>query len=270
MRRRTILTACGVGVAGLAGCTDDTRSRTRTDNRTDPPATATTPTPEPSVTATFDSLQPARVALDTDYLSISAAERQHLFVAVESEGRLARDAFAFQFDGETYAPLEPLARGTYRAYGDGAYSEETSNGWLLFSLPEQGDGSTARLSWPGGEWTPDESVRTRLAAPEPPMAATVSMPEQAENGSAFTLSVEVTNEGDIGGRFVAAVSRYGPQVAATPVERVSAFVPPGESITRTYSQTLYADTDDVGDGESDATYEFQWVGGGAERSVGLT
>jgi len=98
----------------------------------------------------------------------------------------------------------------------------------------------------------------------------ISAPERAENGSAFTLSVESTNEGDIGGRFVAAVSRYGPQVAAAPVERVSAFVPAVESVTLTYSQTLSADTDDVSDGEPDATYEFQWVGGGAERRVTLT
>ncbi|PSQ18787.1 hypothetical protein BRD00_04320 [Halobacteriales archaeon QS_8_69_26] len=288
MRRRALLRSlAGLPAAGLAGClgSDGDAGRTPTGTTpggdpateppaTDPPASPTDPpatptaTPAGSVSVAVESLQPGVVALTTpDSIGVDGTGYQYLFLAVEaSDPAPEPGAFAFRMEGE-HDPVGPdeVPRDWWRIRRtDGTlYDAESRSGLVAFELPNAaGDGADPVLSWPGGEWRPDETLRERLTTFDPPMSVEFGVRE-TDGGDHPTLSVTATNAGDVPGRFLAGLNREGSSVAYRPVQRVSFTVPAGESETvdvtdETLDVGAGARVEAAGDGESSATYHLDW------------
>jgi hypothetical protein len=88
-----------------------------------------------------------------------------------------------------------------------------------------------------------------------------------------TVTVIVRNEGDVPGRFVAGLPRSGPNVAHTPVERISVLVPAGATETlelTDHHAGIPYDSERVVDGDPDATYYLAWADDRARRDVRYT
>lgn len=300
MKRRTFLATCGSAAAvAVAGCsgggdgsdggeTDDpTRTATNTPTETDrstPTETQTetptgtvepTPTYQPSVS--LGSLQPGVLILRTDAIGVRDRAGQYLYldVSIEEGDPPAKDEFAFQFGGDSYAPFTERTPVLWRDYNhDGAYSKDRGEGWLLFELPATGDAADAGLTWGFGneEWRPDGTVRERLAAFPPEFSASVSVPEAVPEGEKPTVSITATNEGDVPGHFVAGLNRSGPRVAIRPVKAASFRVPAGESKTweHTDDTVSYRSSEEFGDGEADMTYRVNLNGTDRSRDVRIT
>ena len=284
MRRRALLSTTGAtlaGFAGLAGCLSDSSGdepadRTDGQNDTDTPTDTppTTEPPESSVEVSLESYQPAIVQLATDSIHVADEAGAYLFLAVDAGAATeppARQDFTFELGGETHPPVDPAERRLWRQYSqDESYADGDRSGWLLFELPEAADAEDARLTWPGGEWRPGESLRTRLAAEFPSMSMEFSVPETVPQGDHPTVTITVQNDGDVDARFVAGLNRVGPRIAYTPVEAPSFLVPAGGSETwehiGDYDTTRLQD-DELGDGQHDLTYHLDAVLGRESRSV---
>jgi hypothetical protein len=281
MRRRALLSATGATLAGLAGCLsgssgDEPADGTDTTNGTDTPSdpTATTEPREPSVRVSPATYQPAIVQLATDSIHINDDAGAYLFLSVdatEAEEPPARDEFGFELGDGRHAPVDPEDRRLWRQYHeDDSYGGGNAAGWLLFELPEAADAETARLSWPGGEWQPDESLRTRLAAEYPQLSMSLSVPEKVPQGEHPTVTVTVQNESDVDARFVAALNRVGPRIAYAPVTAPSFVVPAGGSETWEYTgdfDTTPLGDEELGDGQHDMTYHLDSILGQESRQV---
>jgi len=228
MHRRRFL-ALGSALLTGAGCQSQSES-------------SVTPVPEPTVESTATdgatqvdvaavAVQPGVVGPNTpDSIGVFDADGQHLLLTVTVTDGPTPDAsaFRFRFDGEAHSP-EELPNGLYRGewgvgYGDG-------QGPLVFDLPEQGDPADARLTWPGGAWTPPEAVRKRLADPLPSFDVSLDGPDAVTAEADPTISVTVRNAGETTGRVALALNRTGPRVAYAPVERIVAELAPGEKMT---------------------------------------
>lgn len=228
MRRRRLLTLCGSLVAGT-GCLGQSE-------RTPAPGTPSetgTAIETPTATLVEDAVvQPGVVGPDSpDSIGVYDSAGQYLVLTLGAGGP-ERSAFAFQFDGATYTPAT-FDRGLYR---DGEWNVQygEDGGPLVFALPESGDAGDARLTWPDGEWAPSELVRDRLEAPLPPMAVSLTGPATAAEGDGSTLSVSVTNEGTVTGRYALALSRSGPMLASTPEARITGELDGGASATHEF------------------------------------
>lgn len=268
---------------------DDGETSGPTTTPTDTPTATETQTPVPAeLDVSVTSLAPAVVEMSSpDSITVGNAIGSQfltLHVAVEYGDPPAADDLRVRFDGEAYPPLSTdLAsadRRLWRAYRDrdGGYPGLRGDGWLVYELPATGDASAAALTWPdGGEWPLDgesatgDPLRTRLERQPPPLSMAFSAPKTATPESTPTVSFEVTNEGEVGGRFVAGLSRSGPRIAYTPVEAVSQPVAAGETATETVTDRIRLEDpgEDVGDDEPDFTYHASWIGGTARRDVRL-
>lgn len=299
MRRRTFLRSLtGVPAAGLAGCLgsdgdsdpaggDTTTGGTpsnggtpaddgspTTEPATDPTSTPTA-TPAGAVSVTVDALQPALVVRNTpDSIGVSGSEFQYLSLSVEAaDPAPALDEFAFRLAGE-HEPLRPedVTMGLWRIERAGGtlYGSGEGSGLVLFELPESTGDPDPALTWPGGEWRPGEGIHERLAMSDPPMSVEFEAPATIEPGDDPTLSITATNEGEVPGRFLAGLNRVGPNVAYTPVQRVSFPVPAGGSETRDLTDTSVSHrggVDATGDGQTDMTYHLDWTGERVSRSI---
>ncbi len=204
----------------------------------------TTTQPATELRIEFSGLQTGVVELFEDAYEITAESgTQYLFVDVTviSGPRPAITDFTFHFDSDVYTPQtawdrSPLHRGaeSSRDYpdttGDERYRSDTDiDGWIVFQLPERGDVSEARLSWPGGEWIPDESVRTRLANPLPSFNVEEwSVPETVSPDTNPDFGLTVRNDGSQPGHFWGAIDGLGFSTNRV-VTLVSQRIPPGES-----------------------------------------
>lgn len=230
MDRRGFLSCCGVSFAGLAGCTAPRDSRPTTETDSDArnfteSETQTTTLPDSDIRVEYSGLQAGVVTLFVDaYELVSDPGFQYLFldVAVMSGRPPPPEAFGFRFDDEEYSPKTewnhlPLHRGekSSRDYpdgtGEGRYTgEDDGSGWIVFQLPETGDASDARLTWPGGEWRPDEDVRTRIGAPLPRLGIEAwTVPETVSPDTNPVFEFTVANEGNRPGHFVGAINGRG-------------------------------------------------------------
>lgn len=286
MRRRAVLALCGGGLGSLAGCASrrrDGRQSTASPNggpSTDAGTTPSTPTPaETELTVELDALQPALVVLNVDYLDLySNPSSQYLSLRLSvPDGRApALSDVSFGFDGASHDPLgrEEMPR-VYRGVDSESaprYEADEGSGWVLFELPATGDASDAALVWPGGEWHPDEQLRTRLARPFPPLSVEQwqAEPTVVPNGRT-TFRVVARNAGDVLGRFVGGINAEG-WYPHRPIASVSRRIPPGETATwevpgEEIELVSEGMADRVGDGDADVHYEFVWPGGSRSESV---
>lgn len=277
MRRRTLLTACGTSLAGLAGCVSDSspggsEDTTTQGTPTTTDGTTTEPTTEPgdsnrTLSVSVISLQPAVVELATpDSLDVYGhGANQYLFidVSVQSGEPPEKGAFGFRFEGEEFGPME--TRGLWYHYNrmEREYTTADGTGWLAFELPAAGDASDAAVVWPGGEWEPGASLRERLGADTPPMSMEASIPETVTPNSTPVITLTVTNEGNVDERFVAAVNRTGGGVAYAPIGAIRPLVPAGETKSIDITDTMGIrdpGADARNDGEPDLTYQVRWSG----------
>jgi hypothetical protein len=254
--------------------TDGPESNTRT-----PEPNTTTRTPAVPLEVSVEAVQRGTVWLNSpDSTTVrGATDERSLFVDVSRPGSVspedapAREEFGLRFDGREYRPTQVDGTfGLWRARTGTPYSE--GRGFLLFELPGSGDPGDAALTWPGGEWPLPAATRRRLAAPVPPLSVALSIPETVPNHQAVPLSFEVTNQGDVETTFVAAIDRAGPYVAHYPAAQLRTTVPPGETVSETIENSFmeYPRDEAVGDGEPDATYYVDWIGGSREAQVRVT
>lgn len=267
MNRRTVLGGCAGSLCGLAGCLGD-------DGVGGEPTAR--PSEEHSVSASLLALQPGVVSLQTaDSLGVSGDNEQFLFLDVTAtDGDVPAPAdLRFRFDGAEATPYDPDSPN-WSDYNPSTtpYSTDSDGGWVVFELPATGDAGAAALTWPGGEWTPDDSLRERLADPAPALSLEWSVPETATVGDSPTLGFSVRNEGHLDGRFVAALSRFGPRLTSIPIEGISRRIPAGESVTFEVSERFSLEAgerDEVGDDDADFSYVLEWSGGSSKQSVRL-
>ena len=288
MRRRTLLALTGSSVAGLAGCLGETRTGGTTDSTTGPTTdstattdrrTATETTVNADVSIAVDALQPGLVTRNSpDSIGVHPTDGQYLLLDVTAEGPAppAAEDFAFQLGETRRAPvtMEQSWR-IWRFYGEKnwRYDADSGEGLLLFELPESADApgpAEAELAWPGGEWRPEDELRRRLVAPEPPLSVSADFPDEVAASENPTIGVSVTNDGDVPGRFVAGLNRAGPMVAHMPVSRISMLVPAGETGTWELNDDSlmggYSE-ENVGDGDPDMTYYLDWGDDSIERKI---
>ena len=277
-RRKFLMLGATVGLSSLTGCAESATQQTTT---TDP---ATTSAPDSELGIEFSGLQTGFVELLEDAYEITAKpDTQYLFldVTVTSGPRPPISEFTFSFYGETYTPTTewehpPLHRGeeSSRTYPDTTgqeryQSDGETDGWIAFQLPEAGDASEATLSWPGGEWTPDESVRTRLANPVPTFTIEEwSVPETVSPDTDPEFGFTVRNEGSHGGHFWGAIDGDGFTTDRL-VTLVSQRIPPGES----KSWVVTGGTSQMGPPDQTVekvTYTFLWPGENPSKSARVT
>jgi hypothetical protein len=280
MNRRRYLALCGISITGMSGCVAENNQQQSTDIPT------TTP-PTYNLDIGFSGLQSGVVELFEDaYELTSTPDSQYLFldVTVPSGPRPEEGDFAFRFDGEEYVPktdwdYPPLHRaenssGEYPDLtGDERYrSDVDRDGWIVFELPEQGDASEAVLSWSGGEWTPDESVRTRLANQLPAFSLDAwNVPETVSSTANPEFELSVRNVGTQPGQFWGAVDGDG-ELTTTDrmVTLVTKRISPGETeswrVTGTNSTLPYVDMVDDNE-EVTHRYTLLWEGEARSQSA---
>lgn len=279
MRRRSYLALTASALsAAAAGCTsagdggtDSTTSTTTATTTTTTTTTRTETTPAVSVSLSEVTLQPAALALQTDYLTVHDAG-QYLFVdAAVENGSVEYDEYRLRVAGETYTPMTGQnRRRLWRMYNAGNYNPD-AGGLVAFEFPGSTDASdpAAVIEHPGGERELGADLRSRIAA-APEFAFEMSVPDTVQRGGELAVAVSVTNESDRPARFVGGLNRAGPQVAMMPVAEVRPLVPAGETKTLTVDQsavTAKVSDDDVGDGEADADYTLNTVAGSREATV---
>ncbi|WP_058366850.1 hypothetical protein [Haloparvum sedimenti] len=251
MRRRSLLAASGLALLG-PGCLRDTGPSL------DPaagPATEESPG-SPSFSVTEAGVFPGYVTAGDDSIGTVDGAGQYLLVGTASTSeRPSADEFAFSVDGETYTH-EPSDARLY--WPEELAATESFGKWLIFPLPETADATDARLSWPGGEWTPPERVRERLTEPLPDFEVTFDAPERVGPDESPTLSLSVHNPADVDGNTVLALNRVGPQIAYAPVREIVLECPPGETVDREFgAHSPHEPTD-----PREVTYHLHVAGGG--------
>lgn len=288
MKRRDVIALCVPALASVAGCissgsdgdggsTPSSDPSTSTEDPPDDSPTPSDPTTSPdregnAVSVGVHALQPGVVALfNPDSASVDSRGGQYLFLDVEvvAGDAPAREDFAFQFDGESHAPIDDVRELYHKLTSMDPYEQPTGEGWLAFELPETGDASDAKLTWGNGEWWPDETYRARLSNPLPELSVSSTIPETVKRGETPRITVTATNEGDRPTQFVAALNRQGGGVAHAPVDYASTPVPPGESITWEPDDSMPRSVppEEIGDGEPDMTYDLKYANGGSEQAV---
>lgn len=296
-RRKALRLSGAMCGAILAGCTttplggtnsppSEPASPTTEDRDHSTPTRTTSPPGDADLTVEFDALQPAVVMLDVDYLRFYAepnfGDHQYLYldVTVDAGPPPSLDEFAFRFDGKDYAPLNPIPENSFILYrewmpnGDPRYQgvqNDTYQGWVVFELPETGNATDAEFVWPGGTWQPTNQLRTRLAAPLPPLTLEEwRVLDTVPVGSEMKFGFTVGNKGSHDGRFVAGINGSGWQWPDHgPVALISRRIPAGEATSwETTGGTIREGPPDrIGDGEPDIRYELFWPDGTYHHAV---
>ncbi len=281
MHRRDALLSASAVLAGLAGCVSgDTSDAGGTDppDGDDPGTTAGTATPGDTATPSeytvgsveLGALLPAVVETTSpDSIGVEGGDtRQYLYLTIGAgaEGDAPPiDEFAFALGGTEYDPKRYDNEFAHWRTGDGSqYAAADGEGWVLFELPATPeDAGGAALRWPGGEWTPEATLRERLAAPQPPTSVSVSVPGTVAAGEQPTITVTITNEGDLPAGVPIAINRVGPRVAYAPLKAGRPRVPPGETTTWEWTDGAV----DLESGGESATYHVHWHAGDVSHEV---
>jgi hypothetical protein len=276
MHRRAFVASAGAAFAGLTGCLGTRPGQSDGTTPTTEPTRTTGATPqsgEPAAGVTVDALrlQYGVVTPTTpDSIGVSNPDTPYLVASVRVDGPLSRDQFGLRMGDVRYGPTR-IDRLYRTAWGDDHWYERgRDEGLVLFEAPPAPT-NHLRLTWPGGERPVGEDIVTRIDAPAPRFSATLDVPSRYGGSTAPPITVEVANEGSTASRFLGALNRGGPQVASTPVARVSELVPAGERTTVTVADSWSGRPDEerVGDDEADVTYRLQFAGGEASAGIRL-
>ncbi len=275
MDRRTLLASAGGSIAALSGCLVFTEDRE--DLPTEQPPRDGTPDPTPVEDGTpTPSARPADVTVESviqqvgyvspttpDSIGVTGLGTRYLVVEVATErGRLARDDFALAVGSAGREPTTP-DRFYRTTWGDDAWYEGgRQRGLIAFAVPEDLGSGAPRLRWPGESTAVPKDVVRRLTTTMPDMTAELAVPDAGDGSREKTVEVAVTNGGDVAGRYLGALNRAGPDVASTPVARVSGVVGAGESRTFEVADEWVAATTDDGESETSVTYRLDDAGDG--------
>jgi hypothetical protein len=271
MNRRRFLGTVGGTLVGVTGCTgrppsdgggaSPTPDPTRTAGGT--PTTADRRTPTADVRVDSLRLQYGVVTpTSPDSIGISNPETPYLVASVRVDGSLPWEAFGLVRGDVRYSPTR-LDRLYRTSWGDDHwYSRDRRDGLVLFEAPSMPT-EQLRLHWPGGEHPVDDGLITRIGGPGPRLSASLDLPATVDGSAAPDVTVTVTNDGETPSRFLGALNRVGPQVAYTPVTRLSTLVPTGETATVSVADSWggLPAAERIGDDDPDVTYHLAFVGG---------
>ncbi|WP_323190686.1 hypothetical protein [Halostella sp. PRR32] len=249
MNRRRYLgsAASALGIA-VAGCLDQAGSASDdtndSDDETTPDETTFAGVEVGNVRAT-----PELVAMNTpDSIgTFGDSDEQYVVATVSAEGSSAPEYGAFELDagGTTHSPDEDAGGmnghlWTFESpYQTRFGSNDSTEGWIAFTVPKPLDGESAAITWPGGGRSLDSDAVDYLARPPTEFEIReFTAPDSVEVGEEATVSGTVENVGDVDGTFVAARNRSGPWVAYTPDGALSIDVPAGETATWERSHTV--------------------------------
>lgn len=285
MRRRALLASLAASALPLAaGCSGDgTGTPTDTPPRTDPstPDERTTTPTETDATNHSAEVTIHDVAVQRGYVerevadAIGVVDDDRQFVWVHASviaGAFAPDAFAFDTALEEYSPVTDARPYRFEPDDESEYTLQSGRGWLLFELPtdvetpQQRDAPGMYVRWPNGEHRIDSVVAERVATQLPSYAVTIE--KRYAQTPDEPIAVAVTNESDVGGRFVGALNRQGPMVAVTPVQRLAVDVPAGETRTVPIADD-WSDRTPRGTRTDDGPaveYDLNWAGGSSSAS----
>lgn len=284
MRRRALLANAAGSLPLLAGCVDSAGERagsptadqdaaTPTDDPSTPPPTHAN---DHEVTVESVHQQWGYVSPNSpDSIGVTNADTRYVVARISVDGPLRRDRIGVGMGDQVVRPLEFEDDGSFdrlyrTSWGDDEYyASGNTSGLVYFEVEIVPDGVAVDLLWPGGEYSIEGALRERLGRRAQPMAAELDVPEEYAGDSPPSAGVDVTNQGDVTGRFLGAVNRVGPHVAYAPIERISGLVDPGG--TRHFSITDdWMDPpseEDRGDGEVDVTYHLHWAGGRTSADI---
>jgi hypothetical protein len=100
----------------------------------------------------------------------------------------------------------------------------------------------------------------------------VVCPRDSHRRRVADTRVHRLNEGRLDGRFVAALTRFGPRLTSIPIAGIPRRIPAGETVSFEVDErfSLEADErDDVGDDDPDCSYVLERTGGSSRRAVQL-
>lgn len=289
MRRRAFLSVVGASAAAVAGCAgrdDGSPSASETGS----PSTSGTGSPartgttrgrdrETENSSTVEihetELRPGLVLRTTpDAYGVYDESERYLSVEASVAGEQPDpSAFALLVDGKRYRPLGDRPGG-FRVPEMAAYAGSGPSE-LLFGIPRASRPEGIALQYRDGRTPLPDPVRRRIAAPEPEFSVDFSGDTGVKLDDDYTaevaFGVTVENRGDIPGRFVAGVTRSGPQIVSVTEHLIDVPVDAGATERVTWTEGLSMP---LGDGTDDyrgwADYSMAYPGGDAGHSVVVT
>lgn len=293
MRRRDLLAALPASLS-LSGCIDDSSGDGLPTEQSPVDGTATTGDDTGTAVHTSDgstteadaevtvhdvTLQYGLVWLEIDTITVREPGTPFVVADVAVDGALPRDAFELRVDDAAVPPRAPDVLRIRQRDRDDWY-DGSGRGLLLFDLSQAGlDGESTelRLTWPGDEHALDDGLAGRLARGPPSFDATLDTPAEVpadEADGEHEVTVEVTNGGDGPARFLGALNRRGPRVAYMPVQRLTALVDAGETVSLSVRDEWSGPPPEDGDSASDldrvpedVVYELDWTGGETRAGI---
>ena len=266
--RRDVLRYVGPGFALLAGCLGES---TPADDRTASDA-PTAERHEYSVTVRRTVVTPELVASNSPDSVATFGERDEQYllgrvVVGGATGPVYR-SFALDTGEETYgATTEGSYHGSLWNRGR-LYEYERDVGWVVFRVPKPLDARRAAVMWPSGESALDDETRARLTRPPTRFVVRSFSASPSASGATVTLTVRVSNVGDVDGTFVGALNRVGGTYAGEAAVRLD--VAAGETATWEGECELDALTESASDATVQGSFQLGWRDGSASQSVDVS
>ena len=264
MRRRALLSAGGAALgSALAGCLDGADGEHRGDGPTDAAA-------DVSLSLGGERVQPGVLVVATGSIGVRSNAAQYLFVDVAvTDGRPpSRSELGFRYGGDVFSPLLDVgsAASLYRAAetDDPRYGAPRREGWLLFELPRERSASHAALVSGDREWPIAGATRERLSRASPPLTVDWGLAGD-QPARAAGLTFTVTNEGDVGTRFVAGLTGPLAGGARGPVAGFNREIPAGETVSWTATHDGGDPSVPSTEAAADSHYHLEWSGGEDDR-----
>jgi len=278
--RRRLVVSLGAALTGLAGCLD-----TSFDS-TPPPAEATL---GDSISLDGTTVTATELAAVHSYHYLSAPDAfgvesaggdRFLFVALTASGERPPPGRAFALDvgGDRLAFPEaaPAPERDLAPVGDGRYTEESPQGYLVFRVPapletsvavtlrhaSQVSDSRVDTDDARARWSIPDARLDPLRSPPPEFAVSYDVPESVGANDPIPVRVAVTNEGDGFGVCRGAINQTGPMYGG---DTFSLSLEPGAS--KTYEETIDYHVDEE---FSVDRMQFEVVVPGDARSFSVT
>lgn len=222
MRRRTAVAHLPL-LVGFSGCLGGPNSATD------------------SVTANVTLRSAIRYVMNDDAIGVDPPEGdQFAFVYPPGPGSdLSPDAFGLELGDRRFAPRATIPGFTLHTPGVGeAYTEGDRSGWLVFDVTRV-DADDGALVQDGTRTPlPEDSLPSFAAAPDFSLES-VSVPDAVSADEFISVTVDVANDGDREGTFLAGIQRDGvfetveatvrTGTVGTTTPRLAVFADPGET-----------------------------------------